>query len=379
MSSSKIQRYGVDYYNLKINNGGLIELDAGTTGEVRIDGDLTVLGNTTTIESTDLAVADNIIIVNSGEGGAGVTLGSAGLLVDRGSLANVGFYFDESKPFTNPATALVTNGAFIFSQADGNGNPTNNSIGIYTNTINTTNGNDLYFLSNSDFSSKFGPAGPRLAVTGTTDYQERIFPYTGSPGNRTIAVDASQPDRIRRGLISGSNSYNDDLIPNIKVVTDYVKAHYERNFQDRLISPGPDGFVTPGNFASGFSIIELSSTDAGSAVSKIDFKVNSLTSPVATYFDSEIRLFDVKINDNIISTIEIDGDLVLSGNGNGVVKFASPLTLSKVADPVQPTNGTTIYAKDEADGGTGIFFVNDVGTQDELISRNKALLYSIIF
>jgi len=375
MSSSKIQRYGVDLYSLKINEGGAIRFNAA---EITIDGDLTVLGETTTITSEDLVVSDNTITLNSGETGDGVTRESAGILVDRGNFTNVGIFFDENKSFTNSGTTpvQVTNGSFILAQSDGDGNPTNSTIGLYTNTVNTTNGTDLYFLSDSDNNAlgRFGSNGPRLTVFQTTDYEERIFPYTGTTGNRIIAVSASEPDRISR-----SGRYDDDVIPNIKAVTDYVKAHYERNFQNRLISPGPDGFVTPGNFATGFSIIELASTDAGDTVSKIEFKVNNLSTPVATYFENEISMFDINITDNILSTTVTDGDLVITGNGEGVVKILSPLSLPKISDPDQPADGTTIYAKAEADGGTGIFFITENGTQDELISRNKSLLYSIIF
>lgn len=373
MSSSKIQRYGVDYYNLRINNGGTIELDPGPDGSVRIDGDLTVLGTTTTIESQDLVITDNTIILNDGESGVGVSQQTAGISIDRGLVPNVGLFFDETLPFTNPGLtpAQNTNGSFILSESNNDGVPNRNTIGLYTSTINTTNGRDLYFLSNSDFQANFGASGPRLTVFQTTDYERRVFPYTGL-GN--IEVDPNESDRISRG-----GRYDDDVIPNIRAVTDFVKAHNERNFQNRLISPGPDGFVSAGQFATSFSEIELSSVDAGDTISKIDFKVNSLIDPVATYFESEIRLFDVRITENAITTSDLDSDLVLSGNGDGYVTLQSPLSFPKTTDPDTPQDGTVIYAKDEADGGTGLFFVNEQGTQDELISRNKALLYSIIF
>jgi hypothetical protein len=377
MSSSKIQRYDVDFYNLRIKQGGLIELDAGNGGQVRIDGDLTVLGNTTTISSTDLVIEDNTITINKGELGIGVSQGTAGLVVDRGLAPNVGVFFDESRPFTNSGTVPIqkTFGAFVFGKTSVGGDvPTGETVGIYTNTINTTNGNDLYVLSDSDFSNRFGANGPRLTVFQTTDYEERIFPYVGSIGNRTIAVSASQPDRISRG-----SRYDDDIIPNIKAVTDYVKAHYERNFQHRLISPGPDGFVSPGNFATGFSSIELFATDAGDLVSKIEIRVNDNSVPVASYFETNVRIFDIDFSNNVITTSIPDGDLVLTGDGLGSVKVMSPLNLPRTSDPLVPTDGTSIYAKQEADGGTGLYFVNDLGTRDELISRNKALLYSIIF
>ena len=78
--------------------------------------------------------------------------------------------------------------------------------------------------------------------------------------------------------------------------------------------------------------------------------------------------------------------MVLSGNNLGDVQVLTPMLFPKLTDPAltdteatPPTDGTKIYAKDEADGGTGLYFINELGTQDELISRNKALLYSIIF
>lgn len=388
MSSSKIQRYGVDNYVLKINPGGTIEIDPGPTGAVTIDGDLTVLGNTTTIESQDLVIVDSTIKLGKQvvddflDQTDGMALGQGGLVFDRGTRKNVGLFFHEELQ-NRFGSAQDPGGAFILGKilADTEllvksstvGLSNIETVGIYLNAIDTTNGNDLNFLRYSDFSSSFGSAGPRLNVFGTVDYEKRIFQYS-SDGNliENLAAELS-PDRISRG-----GRYDPDLIPNILAVTDFVQAHYERNFQSRLISPGPDGFVSPGNFATGFSEIELSSTDAGDPVSKIDFRVSNLVS-VASYFQSEIRLFDVKVNNNTLSTTITDGDVKLSGNGTGSVKIISPLNLEKITDPAQPINGTTVYAKDEADGGTGIFFINEVGTQDELISRNKALLFSIIF
>lgn len=63
---------------------------------VMIDGDLTVQGTMTTIGTQDLVVKDNRIILNDGEAGAGVTAGSSGIEVDRGTLDNVTMYFDET-------------------------------------------------------------------------------------------------------------------------------------------------------------------------------------------------------------------------------------------------------------------------------------------
>jgi len=66
-----------------------------STNTVYIQGNLVVGGNATAITKTDLNITDNIITVNAGETGPGVTLGTAGLNVDRGSLANVALLWSE--------------------------------------------------------------------------------------------------------------------------------------------------------------------------------------------------------------------------------------------------------------------------------------------
>jgi len=88
----------------KINAAANITLRTGT---VIIDGNLVVSGTS----QTDLNVKDNIITVNFGETGPGVTVGTAGLNVDRGSLANVAVLWNESVgkwQLTNDGTTYAT-------------------------------------------------------------------------------------------------------------------------------------------------------------------------------------------------------------------------------------------------------------------------------
>lgn len=61
-----------------------------------VDGNLLVGGNTTQVTKTELSISDNTITLNKGEIGAGVTLGTAGLEVDRGSSANVSILWNEA-------------------------------------------------------------------------------------------------------------------------------------------------------------------------------------------------------------------------------------------------------------------------------------------
>jgi hypothetical protein len=70
--------------------------DFSITGGLSIYGTLSVDGSVTYINSVDLNVSDNIITVNYGETGAGVTKGFAGMKVDRGSEDDYVFVFSES-------------------------------------------------------------------------------------------------------------------------------------------------------------------------------------------------------------------------------------------------------------------------------------------
>lgn len=60
-----------------------------------VNGNLLVGGNTTQVTKTELSISDNTITVNKGESGSGVSLGTAGIEVDRGSGANVSVLWNE--------------------------------------------------------------------------------------------------------------------------------------------------------------------------------------------------------------------------------------------------------------------------------------------
>ena len=61
-----------------------------------IDGDLQVLGERTLTDVQDTTINDNTILLNSGETGAGITYGTSGIEIDRGSLTNVSFVYDDT-------------------------------------------------------------------------------------------------------------------------------------------------------------------------------------------------------------------------------------------------------------------------------------------
>ena len=97
--------------DVRLGSGSSVQIVAPTTaitGDATVSGSLTIAGNTTLngnltvngtqtiVNATTVATKDNIILVNSGEPGSGVTAGKAGIQVDRGDLADYQIVFDET-------------------------------------------------------------------------------------------------------------------------------------------------------------------------------------------------------------------------------------------------------------------------------------------
>lgn len=93
-------------------NGGVIIKDSGGIAEIRnntdsaysdltlnnitIKGDVTQEGRSFITEAETVEIKDNLLLLNKGEVGAGVTKGIAGLEIDRGTEPNYFIIFDES-------------------------------------------------------------------------------------------------------------------------------------------------------------------------------------------------------------------------------------------------------------------------------------------
>ena len=84
-----------------------------------VDGNLLVGGNTTMVYKTDMAVSDNMIVLNSGETGSGVTLDYAGIEVDRGLLANTALRWNEIVDRWQISIDGVTYGNLVTSTGSG--------------------------------------------------------------------------------------------------------------------------------------------------------------------------------------------------------------------------------------------------------------------
>ena len=86
------------------NSGGTFELRDNSDNaytdlilnNITIKGNVTQEGSSFITEAETVEVSDNILLLNRGEVGSGVTKGISGIQVDRGALADYQFIFDES-------------------------------------------------------------------------------------------------------------------------------------------------------------------------------------------------------------------------------------------------------------------------------------------
>lgn len=84
-----------EYYVNTANNQN-IGGDKTFTGNVTVQGDLVVNGSSVTVNAQTVEVEDNLMLINKGEVGNGVTAGEAGILVDRGTAPDYKFVWEEA-------------------------------------------------------------------------------------------------------------------------------------------------------------------------------------------------------------------------------------------------------------------------------------------
>ena len=351
-------------YKLSVTSGGTITLNTGSsTGKVVITGDLEVQGTTTTIDTATLLVEDRVITINrngfdiSGKvsevGGQRV----AGIEVDRGT-SDAYWVFDD-----NITTQAPGAGAWV--GRIGSSGASGQVVGIRTTSINTA-GADLFLINQGT---------GIVTVQGTTNYQEQLFEYTGSVGNRVVNFDAPTIVKKPDGLV------------NAKGLQDYINAFFTGQFQDTIES----GIISP-------TFVSARDTEVYGDESQIKLVVDNLE--VGVFYSDRIELQHLRISDTRIETTSENADLILAAPGPGSVKIDDTLTLTPIPhegddggsggfpnngfdgdidNPDAPLAGIKLYAKSEGPAGTSLYFVNSDETKDEFVSKKKSILFSMIF
>tara|TARA_B110000858_G_C17752313_1_gene450309 strand:+ start:22 stop:1053 length:1032 start_codon:yes stop_codon:yes gene_type:complete len=342
---SKVLRVTDGDYRIIVDNGdtGTIYLDttsgaSSPRGTVVITGDLEVKGTQTTVESSVTTIADNILTLNEGEAGAGIRASfdyKAGIEIDRGSLPTARLVFDEQSPFVQGG--LSGTGSFRFEDINGAFLPLN---------VNSINAEGSLYITTPNSA---------INVSGTVDYETNVFNYSGG-----VITDPG-----------GGVVLNNDFVPNVKGLVDYVTFALASNLQ-----PGISDFNTSVNAVD---------FDTSASESTVVVTIDGIVT--TNFYSNRIEFGDIKIQGNEISTTISDESLLLSAPGAGSVKVKDAFEITSLLyedDTVNPgttspDSGIKLYSTDESTGDTGLYFVNKDNTSGEIISKNRALLFSMLF
>ena len=365
-------------YNIKTGEGSSILLDTGpNVGEVRITGNLIVLGETLTVEATNLNVQDNIIILNYGETGQGVTLGYSGVQIDRG------YNLDSSQ--VTPTALLWDEANETWQLAQGTPldgfNYTDSKLKLsQILTDAATDDGDLTLI---------GSGTGVVKVTGTVNYEQQVLDDDDVPNKRYVD-DAIQlnptfqitKDDTRVIVFDKDNSlpaasFSPAIGPYIsqparseiafivdnRRVAVMTKDHFEMTgltiFTEDPVVPDIEAAMS-GNYNPGPTATNLTGFENQSAV--------------------------------VIQSDNTNANIRLETNGTGKVVISYAMSFEYHGSPVTQVGSTTIlYGSTPGTGTTGLSFrntrpskeldgtVNASFTTDELISKNRALLFSMLF
>ena len=318
---SRVLKVSESDYRVQVRSNGTITLDTGVNvGTVVITGDLIVQGNSTTINTSNVTIEDNIILLNKGEQGTGVTLGTAGLQIQRSANSSNSSYPDAqilwSESLTHNDGAGNVAGTFILQTANGT------KGGLQVTTIANNGSTDLIF----DMKNSNGV----LRVANSTNYYQRVT--------------------------------QDDDIPNWKTITNYVAAYNGVAVVDRLYYP-PSAL-----FGQEDTKIQAYNTN-------IQFYVAQQT--VATISPVGLSVNNINLLGDTITNTSAN-NLSLTAI-NDIVEVNAVLALAnRGTNPSVEAGVTKIYSAPIAGAGdTGLMFKN-ISNQDELVSRRRAVLLSIL-
>lgn len=340
-------------YNIKAGDGAKITLDTGPAvsgGSVRVTGNLVVEGDTFNVSTTNLTIEDNIINLNTGEVGPGVTLVYSGIEIERGNTTsitpqnNASFLYDESSD-----SWIIAHGS-----APGPFNFDASSLKlkqILTNS--TTDSGDLTLI---------GTGTGVVKVLGTINYESQVTHDDDLP-NKKYVDDAIQ------------NNPTFQIVAPQSQDTRVVIA-------DKEITPNTAG--TPGSLAY-FTATTTHSTYGESAVSIV---VDGLL--VGQFYPNRFETGDLEIGggpdrNEITSRAGITNENVyVRTQGTGKLQTNYAFQLEKIGVvPAYVADNVVLYAANPGVGTTGLWFQNDSATASkrngELISKNKALLFGILF
>jgi hypothetical protein len=351
---SRILKVSGGDYRLQVQSGGNIILDTGSgAGTVTITGNLDVKGTTTTVESINTTIQDNILQLNydpnSIYNGAGISsaLGyESGLSIWRGSLPTADFVFSEQvshydSSLTSQAKPQGTDvpGTFILRTKTAQGSSALSSLMVRSIT------NDG--LSDLVFDLKNQPIVLRIANT----------------------AESTEPGASYAARLTDPND-----IPNLKFIFQYIASTWSAGNQGTALVNSIQYPARTGetNIQSNLVATATSLDMRISQQLKVQVDVSGLNVGQVLYFSG-----------HEISDRSGNANLVLRAYNNHV-EINSVLDLDDQPDTpvISAVSGATrLYSKSTSGvGKSAMYFTNTGAAQstDELMSRRKAVVLSIL-
>jgi hypothetical protein len=363
-------------------------------------------------------------VLSSGTQGSGLPSSvnfQSGIEIERGSLPDARWIFDEQIAWT--LGGLSGQGTF-YAQAGSQKLPLN-TPGI---------------VAQGDFYIDTGNGV--ISVTNTPDYEEKIFNYENgniSPNSNGIFIidddnipntkavkdyiDYNFENRFQSTISEGNTEVetvdeNHDLL-------DIVSVNADSNNSTVIQTRGPHGFLETdtvdisGIQANGDPLESLNGTniavievinsfvvrldtvvqgadisnyveDSGT-IAKSSFEESSIKftvqgNNIADIYENRFDIDGLELKGTGISTTESNSDLTLKSSGEGSVKIddileitAAPYDDDILPSPLAPQEGIKLFSKQSGTGKTGLYYVNSNNTTDEIVSKNRSLLFSMLF
>jgi hypothetical protein len=344
-------------YNIKVKDGGTIKLDTGASGDTIITGNLTVQGDVTSVSSTNLEIKDRIITLNDGENGPGVSLLYSGIEIDRGT------YVDST---------AVPRAAFVWNETNpgfGTDEDPASASGYWQ--IVTGSSETAYGFADSNLKVR------RILTDTSTDSGDLTLIGTG-----TGVVKVAGTTNYRLQVTDNDDIPNKDYVDFSILNNPTFQIRAPQGQDTRVIIADKD--VTPNNSSTAGSLAFYQTATGypiaydGAVESGIGFLVDGTIT--ATFYKNRVVLQSLEIIDSEIRHDSSNQNIFINTNGTGKLQTNYAIQLdNNVVSPAIVTGSHIIYSKPESTGKSGIYFVNTENTRDELVSKNRALLFSMLF
>ena len=350
------------------SGAGIITLDVGvgnvSTGTVVIKGNLQVEGDVQFGSATDtkvenVVITDNEIVLNAGEkGGPGgkVTRGTSGIKISRGNNGQdsdqLAAFFAWNDDEVWQGTGAISNikGLWEFRQGR-TGRPQYSGIKISAIRIDEASASTAGTgAGQGPRLNIFGSDNPTavLSVSGTNNYASRVTDKDDIP-NKEYVDSLLVAEQAEAQMVRIGKSYLTLTDTSVDGVPSSIIG---------ILNGDPENYDT-----------ERRNPTTGTVVMKL--------TTIAAQFAG------VQFVGNAIYPVGNNQDLRLEANGTGQIILGRPLIFSEGNEPEPGVGETGLYVGPSSGGGTGVYFkkADTLGniTQDEFVSRKKALVFSIIF